>query len=437
MQYSLWSKKITLPEFNKLTHNVKTDVLIIGGGICGILCAYLLKQAGVDYLLVEKDKIAQGITCNTTAKITSLHGLIYDKLIHSVGKDSAQKYLFANENAIKKYHKLCKNIDCECKTLPAYTYSLDNREKIEKEVRALNSLGISAEFKSNSTLPFDIVGAVGIKNQAQFNPLKFICEISRDLNIYENTKVDNITPEYVLCDKCKISADKIIVATHFPFINRHGNYFLKMYQHRSYVLALENAQCLDGMYVDESNGGLSFRNSGDLLLLGGGGHRTGKNGGNWNELTEFKKQYYPNSKIYCKWATQDCMTLDNIPYIGQYSPKTPNIYVATGFNKWGMTSSMVAADILCDLVLDIKNDFADVFSPSRSILKPQLFINGVETIKNFALPTKKRCPHLGCALKWNKEEHTWDCPCHGSRFEEDGTVIDNPAVKDADVFKKT
>lgn len=433
MHKSLWSENVALPEFNKLTHDKNTDVLIIGGGICGILCAYFLHQAGVNYILLEKDKIAQGITKNTTAKITSLHGLIYDELINSFGKDYAQKYLFANENAISTFRNLCKNADCDFMTLSAITYSIDNRKKIEKEATALNSLGISAEFKTDSPLPFNIAGAVSIKNQAQFNPLKFINGIVKDLNIYENTKVNNITPEYAQCDKCKVYAKKIIVATHFPFINRHGNYFLKMYQHRSYVLALQNAQKLDGMYVDEKMSGLSFRNSENLLLLGGGGHRTGKDGGSFSELIDFKNRYYPESKITCSWATQDCITLDNIPYIGQYSPKTPNLYVATGFNKWGMTSSMIAAEILCDLVLERKNDFSDVFSPSRSILKPQLFVNGIETIKNFVSPTTKRCPHLGCALRWNKEEHTWDCPCHGSRFEESGQLIDNPATKDADI----
>lgn len=433
MHKSLWSENTTLPQFKKLTGDTKTDVLIVGGGICGILCAHFLHQAKVPYILLEKDKIASGITKDTTAKITSLHGLIYDSLIKSFGKEYAQKYFYANENAISVYRTLCKNIDCDFLSLPAVTYSVSNHRKIEKEVSSLNSLGSHAEFKSTSALPFKIGASVILPNQAQFNPLKFIREIAKNLNIYENTKVNNITPEYAECDSCKVYAKKIIVATHFPFINKHGNYFLKMYQHRSYVLALKDAQKLDAMYVDEEKYGLSFRNSNDLLLLGGGGHRTGKDGGNFNELINFKKRYYPKSKIITSWATQDCITLDNVPYIGQYSPRTPNLYVATGFNKWGMTSSMVAASVLCDMVLEKKNDFSDIFTPQRSILKPQLFINGAESIKNLITPTTKRCPHLGCALKWNKEEHSWDCPCHGSRFEEDGRLIDNPATKDANV----
>ena len=433
MKKSLWLDKTDLPEHKKPKGHIKTDVLIIGGGICGILCAYYLKQAGVNCVLVEKDRIAQGTTGNTTAKITSGHGIIYSYLIDNFGKETAQKYLDINEMAIKKFEKLSKKIDCDFEHTSAYTYSKDNPKIIEDELHALNSLGASAGFIKNTPLPFEIAGAVELKNQAQFNPIKFIDGICRKLNIYENTMVYDIKDKYADCGDFKIYADKFIVATHFPFMDRHGNYFLKLYQHRSYVLALENAQDVKGMYVDESDSGLSFRNSRNLLLLGGGGNRTGKKCGNWDELIKFKDKYYPNSEIKYKWATQDCISLDKIPYIGKYSKRTPNLYVATGFNKWGMTSSMVSAFILCDLVQGIKNDYANIFSPSRSILKPQLFINGFETISNFISPTAKRCPHLGCALKWNKAEHTWDCSCHGSRFGKDGKIINNPATKDAEL----
>ncbi len=433
MQKSLWFDQTDLPKYKKLNGNIKTDVLVIGGGICGILCAYFLKQSGVSFVLVEKDRIAQATTGNTTAKITSLHGLVYNDLINSFGKETAQKYLNINEDAIKKYEELCKNIECDFERKSAYTYSTDNLSKIEKEVSALNSLGMDAKITHTSPLPIKFKGAVGIENQAQFSPLKFLEHISKDLKIYENTMVREITRDGAICDSGKITANKIIVATHFPFINKHGNYFLKMYQHRSYVLALENAQDVEGMYLDEAEGGLSLRNSGDLLLLGGGGKRTGKKCGNWEELIYFRNKHYPESIIKYKWATQDCMSLDKIPYIGQYSKNTPNLYVATGFNKWGMTSSMVSAMILCDMVQGIKNDYEDVFFPSRSILKPQLLVNGIETISNFIIPTTKRCSHLGCALKWNKAEHTWDCSCHGSRFDKNGKLINNPATKGIDL----
>ena len=234
----------------------------------------------------------------------------------------------------------------------------------------------------------------------------------------------------MVTDRGKITAGKIIVATHFPILNKHGLYPLKLYQHRSYVIALKGAQTVKGMYVDESDKGLSFRNYGDLLLLGGGGHRTGKQGGCWHELEEFAKKYYKNAEIVAKWATQDCMTLDGAPYIGQYSKNTPNVFVATGFNKWGMTNAMVAADILCNLVQNKANRYAEVFSPSRTMFRPQLAVNAFESTVGLLTPTTPRCPHLGCALKYNHAEHSWDCPCHGSRFTEHGELIDNPATDD-------
>ncbi len=431
MMQSVWSENVKLPSFNKLCGNKKTDVLVIGGGLCGILCAYFLEKSGVSYILVEGNKIASGITKNTTAKITSLHGLIYDKLIKSFDKELAQKYLKANEEAVRDYSKLCKNINCDFSKKSAYTYSISDREKIEDEVKAINSLGGMADFCDNTELPFEISGAICVKNQAQFNPLKFIAEISKNLNIFEDTFIRDITPHKAICDNGEIVAKKIIVTTHFPFINKHGSFFLKLYQHRSYVVALENAEKLDGMYVDEDNKGLSFRNFEQYLLLGGGGHRTGKNGGAFNELIDFQKKFYPEATLSYQWATQDCMSLDGIPYIGQYSKMTPDLYVATGFNKWGITSSMVAAKILCDLIMEKENEYADIFSPSRNILTPQLAANCFETLANFMIPTTKRCPHLGCSLKWNKAEHSWDCPCHGSRFDENGKLIDNPATGDA------
>lgn len=428
MAESVWTESVKMPQFNKLRGSIKTDILIIGGGMCGILCAYFLKQKGIDYVLVEADTIGCGITKNTTAKITSQHGLIYQKIIKSEGMEKAKLYLDANESAIKKYRDISKNIDCDFEEKDAYTYSLSDRKKIEDEVKCVDSLGIKAEFVENLKLPFKTKGAVKFSNQAQFNPLKFIAAIAKNLNIYEHTFIKDISEHEAWSENGKITAEKIIVATHFPFINKHGSYFLKLYQHRSYCIALENAQDVDGMYVDETEKGMSFRNYKDLLFVGGGDHRTGKDGGNYDELRKFKLKYYPNAEEKYFWATQDCMSLDSIPYIGYYSKNTPNLYVATGFNKWGMTSSLVSAMILSDMVIGIENKYSSVFSPSRSIVKPQLFVNGMQALKNLLTPSTKRCPHMGCALKWNKAEHTWDCPCHGSRFEEDGTLIDNPST---------
>lgn len=428
---SIWKNSVKLPSFIHLNKDTKTDVLIIGGGLCGILCAHMLKESGVKYVLVEAEQICSGITHNTTAKITSQHGLIYNKLIQKFGTEKARMYLDANEAALAKFRELAHSIDCDFETKASYVYSLNDRLSLEEELDALRALNFHAEFVRRPSIPISTAGAVKFNNQAQFNPLRFVAGIAKDLNIYEHTRVTELIGTTAITRYGKIHADKIIVTTHFPFINKHGSYFLKMYQHRSYVLALDNAPNVDGMYVDEAKTGLSFRNYNNLLLLGGGSHRTGKSGGSYKELTAFAKKYYPDANEVCHFATQDCMTLDDVPYIGNYSKRTPNMYVATGFNKWGMTSSMVAATILCDIILGNDNPYAPVFSPSRTMLRPQLFVNAFESSVNLLTPTKPRCPHLGCALKWNSHERTWDCPCHGSRFTKDGKLIDNPATKDS------
>ena len=200
-------------------------------------------------------------------------------------------------------------------------------------------------------------------------------------------------------------------------LNKHGGYFLKLYQHRTYELALENAPDVQGMYVDASKTGASLRNYKNLLLLGGGSHRTGKSGGGWRELEGLAR----------RWATQDCMSLDGVPYIGQYAKSTPGLYVVSGFNKWGMTSAMAAAILLSDLILGRDNPWEEVFCPARTILRPQLALNLWESALSLLTPTVPRCPHMGCALKYNAAERSWDCPCHGSRFDIHGALIDNPA----------
>lgn len=430
MRKSIWSDSTKISPRKSLSGDMKTDVLIIGGGLCGILCAWFLEQKGIDYILVEGAKITSGITKNTTAKITSQHGLIYSDLIKKYGTSIAKSYLNANQSALCEYEKLCRNIDCDSENHNSYVYSLRDRARIEEEVHAAENLGFDAEFVQEIELPLKIKGAVCFKNQAHFNPLKFVSAISQNLNIYENTFVNEIISNRAVTKNGSVSAKSIIVATHFPFLNKHGSYFLKLYQERSYVSAFENTPALSGMYLDEDEKGLSFRSYKNTMLIGGNSHRTGKKSTAWKPLNEFAENNYPEAVLKYEWANQDCMSLDKIPYIGRYSKSTPNLYVATGFNKWGMTSSMVAAMLLTDMLSGKRNELEEVFSPQRSILKPQLFVNGFEAAANLITPTIKRCPHLGCALKWNKAEHTWDCPCHGSRFEENGNLIDNPATKD-------
>ena len=473
---SVWGESCEFGKRQVLNKDIETDILIIGAGIAGILTAYMLKQNGRDVVLIDADKVAGGNTKNTTAKITSQHDLIYDKLISEFGEEKARQYAKANELAIKKYKEIIKErkIDCDFEEKSAYVYSLNEIENIKKEIEAAKKVGINAEFVEKANLPFKIKGAIKFNNQAQFNPLKFLKDISKDLTIYENTRALEIKYKLVITNKGEITANNIVVATHYPIMNTPGYYFLKMHQERSYVIALENVDDIDGMYIDVDKDGYSFRMYKDLLLLGAIKQRTGENeiGGSYDALRRVAKDLYPKSKEKYIWSAQDCMTIDGIPYIGKYSDETPNIYVATGFNKWGMTSSMVSAMIISDMILGKENDFSEIFSPKRFDLSAS--INNVakdisETAKNFiaqkiSIPSSTiehiknghagiveyngekvgvyknnegkefivstKCPHLGCQLHWNADELTWDCPCHGSRFDYEGRLIGGPATKD-------
>ena len=474
---SIWDESCEFDKREELKGDIKTDILIIGAGITGILIGYFLKQSGREVVLIDKSEIARGNTRNTTAKITSQHDLIYNKLIQEFGEEKAKQYARANELAIRKYREIIKErkIECDFEELPAYIYSLNDTDLLKKEVDAARHLGIDAEYVEKVDLPLEVKGAVKFNNQGQFNPLKFLKDISKELTIYENTKAIKIEENLVSTDKGNIVANHIVIATHYPIINAPGYYFMKMHQERSYVIALENADNnIKGMYIDYEKQGYSFRNYKGLLLLGGISQRTGENesGGSYDKLRNIAKDLYPNSREKCHWSAQDCMTIDGIPYIGKYADSTPNIYVATGFNKWGMTSSMVSAMIISDLILEKDNDFSEIFSPKRFDLS--LSINNiandlVKTAKNFiaqkiSIPSSEiqhiknghagivdyngqkvgvykdengkefivstKCSHLGCELHWNADELTWDCPCHGSRFDYTGKLIESPANKD-------
>jgi len=472
---SVWSESCNFKKRESLNGNVETDAVVIGAGITGILTAYMLKKKGINVVVIEAEEICSGNTKNTTAKITSQHSLIYDKLIKEFGEDKARQYANANKLAIKKYKEIIEEerIQCDFEEKDAYLYTLDNVQALKNELDAATKLGIKAKLLETTELPFKIKAALKFYKQGQFNPLKFLKTISEDLTIFEKTKALEIKENLVVTDKGIVTAKAIVVATHYPIMNTPGYYFMRMHQERSYVIALENAQDVNGMYIGIDNWNYSFRNYKDLLLLGGGSHRTGKNesGGKYEELRQVARQLYPNAKEKYHWSAQDCIPMDDIPYIGQYSTQTHNTYVATGFKKWGMTSSMVAAMILSDTISGIKNDFAEIFSPARfdmSASIENLSQDVMETAENFIaqkihIPSEQaeniesdhggiveyngekvgvykdiegniftvttKCPHLGCELQWNPDELSWDCPCHGSRFDYRGNWIESPAIR--------
>ena len=446
---SLWSETSQLPRQKRLKEDLRCQNVVIGAGLAGVMIAYFLQEQGQEVIVLEAKKVGSGQTKNTTAKITSQHGCIYHDMVRTCGWERAQGYAKANEAAIQKYKEIItkEGIRCHYEELPSFLYSQKEKgmERLKKEARTAKQLGIHAEYVRGDKieeLPFGVMGALKFEGQAQFHPLEFMQAISEKLTIYERTKVIEVDEHFVITDKHVIVADNVIFATHYPFPIVPGYYFMRQHQSRSYVIALEGdgvPEQLGGMYYGIDRDGLSFRCANGKLLVGGGSHRTGKRKTpgkmrGFCYLKERIRQHYPQGKEVASWSAQDCMPHDGIPFIGRFSMRRDNWYVATGFQKWGMTTAMVSAMIISDMILGKENSYAFVFTPQRLLVRAgikNLFVDLWESVVGLGsglfVKKEQRCTHMGCALQWNEEEESWDCSCHGSRFSKEGDLEDNPA----------
>ena len=490
-------KPISFQNLHTEKNLLETDVAIVGGGIFGTTCAYYLANLGYKVTILEKDKIGTKATGHTTAKITSAHGLFYDYLTNSYNKKFARDYLEANEEAIKNIKEIIdiEKIKCDFTYQNSYVYTTkkDDLKAIHKEIKALENLGYNCEFVTKTGLPFEIEGSICFKNQAQFHPRKYmlgLCNsiLQNDGQIFTNSTITDVKKDgnyyYSYTHSNKIKSKYVVLASHYPFLKVPGFYFAKMYQVISYVIAIDpKTKLFNGMYISTETPPFSYRTvttpDKDLLLVGGYSHKTGEKIDTtfiYNKLEEEAKKYYPDCEILYRWNTQDCVTLDKIPYIGEYSNLMPNMYIGTGFNKWGMTSSNVAANIVTDKILGIENKYEEVFTSTRlqpvknrwevrNMIKDTT--EGLITDK-FKIPTDTLdsiekdtgkileinghkigvykdtsgnifavnpiCTHLGCLLNWNNLDKTWDCPCHGSRFNYMGTNIFDPAINGLEIY---
>lgn len=389
---SIWTNNTGKKDFEVLSRNQKTNTVVIGGGMAGVLTAYYLQQVGVPVIVLEANRVGSGQTRKTTAKITSQHNLIYEKLLRVFGKEKAIHYARANEKAIDAYEQLIEKekIDCGFVRCSSFLFSRTGEELLRAEEKAAEQLHLPVRYTQKTELPFSVAGALEFQNQAKFHPLHFLYHLADQLTVYEKTKVLRV----------------------------EGN-------------------------------GLSFRSQGDILLFGGGSHRTGKNkkGGKYEMFREKAEEFWPGCRETACWSAQDAMTLDGVPYIGKFSGKKENWYVATGFGKWGMTSSMVSARLLTAEIIGHPFPEADIFSPQRKITGEAIkglanhSIQMVMGMGKRLIPFPKRknskgekvipvCPHMGCRLIWNPEEQTYECPCHGSRFDKEGHLLDDPAQTD-------
>ena len=526
-------------KYNKVEKNIETDICIIGGGITGISTAYYLTKENLKVTVLDMGKIGFQTTGNSTAKITSQHGLFYKDLKDSKGEDFARLYYDANEDAIKNIKKIVEKekIQCDLECQSAYVLAA-NREEVQKvkdEVEVVRGFGGHAEYLEREDIDKNLLilnplAAIRFKNQAQFNSYKYTIELAKicknlGANIYENTKVVDVRDEkdyYYLEteDGYKIKAKYLVITTKYPIINIPGFYFMKMYQSTSYGISIPVKEKLfDGMYITSTNPKVSLRmakvdnniikdvvdgnienyakqdkenrkrvkekqnskiDNEYVLIVVGADHKTGEKtdlSNSYKKLENIAKQIYPQGKVENYWNTEDCITLDKIPYNGKYSNMWENAHVATGFNKWGITTSNIAANIITDMIIGRKNRYEDIFISTRvEPVKNRQEVGNMlkETVsslvlKKFELPESEqaslkneegkiieiegekvgaykdkegriytivpKCAHLGCELSWNNLDKTWDCPCHGSRYDYTGKMLYGPTVKDLYINK--
>nr|WP_255726842.1 FAD-dependent oxidoreductase [Sporosarcina sp. ACRSM] len=497
---SYWRTAIEFPEFPSLEEDIQADVIIVGAGIAGITSAYLLVNEGLKVAVIEAGEVLNGTTGHTTAKITAQHDLIYDEFIHNIGRSNARLYYEANMEALRFIRETVDRhkIDCDFSQQDAYIYATTEKyaRKIEKEAEAYEKIGIEGGLVES--IPFDIAiqNALVMKNQAQFHPTKYLVHLLQIIKekgglVFENTTAVNIEtseqPVVLTKEGARITANHVLICTHFPFYEGAGFYSTRMYADRSYALAVKaNKQYPGGIYISADEPTRSLRsvtiNGEEMVLIVGENHKTGQGieaMEHYKALEQFGEEVFGLKEVVYRWSAQDLTTLDKLPYIGELTSGQPNILIATGFRKWGMTNGTAAALLFRDLIMGYENNYEKLYTPSRFYAHPSLKnffkenANVVGQLIKGKLDSPKTkpedlskgegavitldghrkgaykddegklhivdttCTHIGCEVEWNNGERTWDCPCHGSRFSFTGEVIEGPAEKPLQKYNYT
>lgn len=493
--HSYWRDSVNLPTFKPLNQSIKVDVGIVGGGITGITAAYLLTKAGLKVALLEASQLLSGVTGHTTAKITAQHGIIYDELIQHFGKENALLYYQAATEAKDMITNLINEheIACDFISQDAYIYTNSETElsKLEQEMKAYEQLGIPGDLTETMPLDIPFKQALKMKNQAQFHPLKYLKvlmdeAINLGLDIYEDTTAMDIEytkhPVIITRDGLRVTCRYIIQASHYPFYDGQGFYPTRLEPERAYIIAAKSKQAYPGgMYINAETPTRSIRyttvNDEELWIIAGENHKTGQGENmmqHYEALKQFAKQHFDITDDIYHWSAQDYTTLDKVPYIGPVTKNQTNVFIATGYRKWGMTNGTIAAKIITDLITKEASPYQDLFTPSRFKPGPsikQFIFSNTDVAKHLmkgkmdqktesldqlkhdeTIITKidgKRvgiykdpegtlyavnttCKHLGCEVAWNSADKTWDCPCHGSRYHYTGEVLNGPAKEPLD-----
>jgi glycine/D-amino acid oxidase-like deaminating enzyme/nitrite reductase/ring-hydroxylating ferredoxin subunit len=488
---SYWIDSTPAPAFPRLDEPIVVDVAVIGAGIAGITAATLLKEAGKTVALLESKEVLRGVTGYTTAKLTSGHNLIYGAIASTFGSEAARLYGEANEAAIAHVTAVAeaRKIACDLERTSNYVYTEARSEvdAIRAEVKAARDAGLDASFVEETPLPFPVAGAVRQEGQAQFHPRKYLLPLVESLPgdgscVFQETRalsVEDGAPCRVRTNRGEVIARDVIVATHLPILDR-GLYFAKTSPKRSYVLGIpvDEAEAPAGMFISTETPIHSIRHAPfdgrRLLIVGGEGHKAGQDEDTrrrYASLEEWARARFDIGSVEYRWSTHDNYSADRVPHIGRLGRRSDHIYVATGFNGWGMTNGTVAGMLLCDAILGKPNPWAELYDstrrprlgavrrlakenadvglrwlgdrlPGRSGSLAELAPGGGDVVSlggersavyreddGTLVSLSPVCTHLGCIVGWNTAEKTWDCPCHGSRFDRHGRVIQGPAVQ--------
>lgn len=487
---SLWFQKNKLPKFAPLRGERRVDVAIIGGGITGLTAAYFLQKAGTSVAILERDRLLQGETGRTTAHLTEVVDPRYYQLISDFGLKEAGMVLASHRWAIRQIEELSRDLPISCgfRRVPGYLYTerAEKQEALDKENEALHRLGMSPQLRTSIPLGFSVKGALRLENQAQVHPIRFMTGVlsalaSMEVQIFEHSPAHEIQDG----EPCRIQSDAgVLIANHVLVVTNQpiSNWVLiqtKVAAYRSYAIAAEVVSPPDAeaLYWDleDPYHYIRFQSSPDThyVILGGEDHKTGQLENTelpFHRLEEYAKSHIPFKRVSHRWSGQIIETVDGLPYIGRNS-FSDHVYVATGFSGNGITYGLIAAQILSDEVRGRKNAWADLYSATRikPIVSagtylaenkdfPQEFLMGrlhgskdlaelapndgalvsfdgqkvavYRSTSGVLTALSPVCPHMKCLVKWNRAEKTWDCPCHGSRFNIEGHVINGPANSD-------
>ncbi|APE25843.1 MULTISPECIES: FAD-dependent oxidoreductase [Streptomyces] len=489
---SYWMETGTGPEYPALTGDLDVDVAVIGAGVAGISTAWELGRAGARVALLEADRLAAGVTGHTTAKLSAQHGLLYARLRKSFGAEGARQYAQSQQEAVDAVEQVATElgIDCELERVPAFVYmeSADAVDQLRAEAEAAREAGLTASVVSDTDLPYPVAGAVRAEHQAQFHPRKYLLALVADLVgrggvVHERTRIvslDEGEPCRLTTEGgAQIVARDVVVATHYPVFDR-ALMFSRLEPHRELVVAgiLPADQDPHGMYLTQERNTRSVRTApygeGERLLIVTGEKfkpGVGDVSERHERLAAWTEERFPDVRITHRWAAQDNTTTDGVPFVGPFHPGSRHVYVAAGFGGWGMSSGVMSGRLLCALITGGEPPWASLYDPRRlhpreapSLLKVQgsvlkhfvgdrLRSSHVDTVDDIppgagalvrvggrkcavyrdesgaTQAVSARCTHLGCLVLFNDAERAWECPCHGSRFAVDGSVLQGPAVR--------